>query len=217
MILRACARFTPPAVVFRRCSIIVARPAIFSPLNRNLNAFGSKWLNLYSKAGFLLHWVSAQVLAGSPLAAPNVADTSLSDTARQFIMVRSMRAAFASTPCARLPHVQATTASVRLNTKKLYRADGNAVKELLKVTTMLYSAMLSGRSTLSPHTIRHTPSPVQNASPCICIIYRIVPCQVAPLPSTPPCHCHATCDNSFRIVKSASACGFHCPLWPVWH
>jgi len=39
----------------------------------------------------------------------------------------------------------ATTASVRLNTKKLYRADGNAVKELLKVTTMLYSAMLTGQ------------------------------------------------------------------------
>ena len=37
----------------------------------------------------------------------------------------------------------AVSAGVRLNTKKLYRADGNAVKELLKLTTMLYGAMRS--------------------------------------------------------------------------
>lgn len=35
----------------------------------------------------------------------------------------------------------ATKAHIRLNTKKLYQADGYAVKELLKVTSMLYGAM----------------------------------------------------------------------------
>ncbi|XP_060116805.1 clusterin-associated protein 1 [Heteronotia binoei] len=35
----------------------------------------------------------------------------------------------------------ATKAHIKLNTKKLYQADGYAVKELLKVTSMLYNAM----------------------------------------------------------------------------
>ncbi|NXP55428.1 CLUA1 protein, partial [Heliornis fulica] len=35
----------------------------------------------------------------------------------------------------------ATKAHIKLNTKKLYQADGYAVKELLKVTSMLYGAM----------------------------------------------------------------------------
>ena len=37
--------------------------------------------------------------------------------------------------------VQATKAHLKLNTKKLYSADGYAVKELLKVASILYSAM----------------------------------------------------------------------------
>ena len=37
--------------------------------------------------------------------------------------------------------LQATKAHIKLNTKKLYQADGYAVKELLKVTSVLYSAM----------------------------------------------------------------------------
>ena len=36
---------------------------------------------------------------------------------------------------------QATKAHLKLNTKKLYSADGYAVKELLKVASILYSAM----------------------------------------------------------------------------
>lgn len=36
---------------------------------------------------------------------------------------------------------KATKAHIKLNTKKLYQADGYAVKELLKVTSVLYSAM----------------------------------------------------------------------------
>ena len=36
---------------------------------------------------------------------------------------------------------QATKAHIKLNTKKLYQADGYAVKELLKVTSVLYNAM----------------------------------------------------------------------------
>lgn len=39
------------------------------------------------------------------------------------------------------PHPQATKAHIKLNTKKLYQADGYAVKELLKVTSVLYNAM----------------------------------------------------------------------------
>ena len=34
-------------------------------------------------------------------------------------------------------------AHIKLNTKRLYSADGYAVKELLKVTTVLYNAMKS--------------------------------------------------------------------------
>ncbi|XP_032087124.1 clusterin-associated protein 1 isoform X2 [Thamnophis elegans] len=37
----------------------------------------------------------------------------------------------------------ATKAHIKLNTKKLYQADGYAVKELLKITTVLYNAMKS--------------------------------------------------------------------------
>lgn len=37
--------------------------------------------------------------------------------------------------------VQASKAHIKLNTKKLYMADGYAVKELLKIASLLYSAM----------------------------------------------------------------------------
>ena len=40
-----------------------------------------------------------------------------------------------------LSFIQATKAHIKLNTKKLYQADGYAVKELLKVTSVLYNAM----------------------------------------------------------------------------
>lgn len=36
---------------------------------------------------------------------------------------------------------KATKAHIKLNTKRLYQADGYAVKELLKVTSVLYGAM----------------------------------------------------------------------------
>ena len=38
-------------------------------------------------------------------------------------------------------YIQATKAHLKLNTKKLYMADGYAVKELLKISSLLYSAM----------------------------------------------------------------------------
>lgn len=41
--------------------------------------------------------------------------------------------------------LQATKAHLKLNTKKLYSADGYAVKELLKVASVLYSAMRSNQ------------------------------------------------------------------------
>lgn len=37
--------------------------------------------------------------------------------------------------------LQALKANIKLNTKRLYSADGYAVKELLKVTAVLYNAM----------------------------------------------------------------------------
>ena len=37
----------------------------------------------------------------------------------------------------------ATKAHIKLNTKRLYMADGYAVKEMLKVTSLLHSAMKS--------------------------------------------------------------------------
>ena len=40
-----------------------------------------------------------------------------------------------------LIYLQATKAHIKMNTKKLYQADGYAVKELLKVTSVLYNAM----------------------------------------------------------------------------
>lgn len=47
---------------------------------------------------------------------------------------------------------QATKAHIKMNTKKLYQADGYAVKELLKVTSVLYNAMKTNVSTLSDQT-----------------------------------------------------------------
>lgn len=38
-------------------------------------------------------------------------------------------------------HLLAVKANLKLNTKKLYQADGYAVKELLKVTTLLYESL----------------------------------------------------------------------------
>ena len=43
--------------------------------------------------------------------------------------------------------VQASKAHLKLNTKKLYSADGYAVKELLKISSVLYSAMRSNKDT----------------------------------------------------------------------
>lgn len=42
--------------------------------------------------------------------------------------------------------IQATKAHIKLNTKKLYQSDGYAVKELLKVTSVLYNAMKTNTS-----------------------------------------------------------------------
>ena len=37
--------------------------------------------------------------------------------------------------------VKAIKANIKLNTKRLYQADGYAVKELLKITMLLYEAL----------------------------------------------------------------------------
>lgn len=44
--------------------------------------------------------------------------------------------------------LQATKAHIKLNTKRLYQADGYAVKELLKITSILYNAMKTKQLTL---------------------------------------------------------------------
>lgn len=41
---------------------------------------------------------------------------------------------------------QALKANIRLNTKRLYQADGFAVKEILKITTLLCDALLVDNS-----------------------------------------------------------------------
>lgn len=48
--------------------------------------------------------------------------------------------------------LQATKAHIKLNTKKLYSADGYAVKELLKIASVLYSAMRTNKiDRVGPH------------------------------------------------------------------
>jgi clusterin-associated protein 1 len=37
--------------------------------------------------------------------------------------------------------LQASKANIKLNTKRIYQADGYAVRELLKATSVLYSAL----------------------------------------------------------------------------
>ena len=59
--------------------------------------------------------------------------------------------------CLCLQKLQATKAHIKMNTKKLYQADGYAVKELLKVTSVLYSAMKTNISSFSEHTDDETP------------------------------------------------------------
>lgn len=44
-----------------------------------------------------------------------------------------------------IAHFMATRACIRLNTKKIYQANGFAVKELLKIAKVLYSAMCEDR------------------------------------------------------------------------
>lgn len=43
---------------------------------------------------------------------------------------------------------QANKAHIELNTKNVYKADGYAVKEMLKVTSLLYSAMKTTETAL---------------------------------------------------------------------
>jgi clusterin-associated protein 1 len=47
---------------------------------------------------------------------------------------------------------KATKAHIKMNTKKLYQADGYAVKELLKVTSVLYNAMKTNVMSFSDPT-----------------------------------------------------------------
>jgi len=49
-----------------------------------------------------------------------------------------------------LLYYQTTKAHIKMNTKKLYQADGYAVKELLKVTAVLYNAVKSNTNSYDP-------------------------------------------------------------------
>eukprot|EP00128_Syssomonas_multiformis_P013388 Colp12_sorted_trinity150504_noHs@3231 len=53
-------------------------------------------------------------------------------------------------------HFMLTKAMIKLNPKKLYQADGYAVKELLKVATVLYSAMKATTTEQSENTTKAT-------------------------------------------------------------
>jgi clusterin-associated protein 1 len=44
--------------------------------------------------------------------------------------------------------LQASKANIKLNTKRVYQADGYAVRELLKATSVLYSALRVNTSAL---------------------------------------------------------------------
>lgn len=52
----------------------------------------------------------------------------------------------------RLFWYQATKAHIKLNTKRLYQADGYAVKEMLKITSVLYGAMKTKQMALGEQT-----------------------------------------------------------------
>ncbi len=56
----------------------------------------------------------------------------------------------------RSDYMQATKAGVKLNTKKLYRADGNVVRELLKVVSLLYAAMRGNTTTENGNSVNVT-------------------------------------------------------------
>ena len=47
----------------------------------------------------------------------------------------------------------ATKAHIRLNTKKLYQADGHAVREVLKITSILYNAIKTAETNLSSPSV----------------------------------------------------------------
>ncbi len=55
-------------------------------------------------------------------------------------------------------------ARIKLNMKQLYRADGFAVKELLKISSVLYEAMLSGTATADGDSVSGSSSSSSSAS-----------------------------------------------------
>lgn len=48
---------------------------------------------------------------------------------------------------------QATKAHIKLNLKRLYQADGYAVKEMLKITSILYNATKTKENTADDHNL----------------------------------------------------------------
>lgn len=65
--------------------------------------------------------------------------------------------------------VQAVNANIKLNTKRVYQADGYAVKELLKITSLLYDALKVDRNNLNQHDTM-TSSTSLDISSRVCII-----------------------------------------------
>ena len=67
--------------------------------------------------------------------------------------------------------LMATKGHIKLNTKKLYGADGYAVKELLKIATLLYSALCSNKDGLNKETstaVLHTQLTNKNTDLKVC-------------------------------------------------
>ena len=86
---------------------------------------------------------------------------------------------------------------MRLNTKKLYRADGHAVKELLKLTSVLYTAMQTkpGADVSPVAAAMHgrasfrAQNPLQHAAAfcCVCLDVFLAMPENRSVIITPPC------------------------------
>ena len=79
---------------------------------------------------------------------------------------------------------QATKAHLKLNTKKLYMADGYAVKELLKMSNLLYSAMRTHHAEVRPLYL------------CVCLLHL----------ETFLCVCVCVCVCVYFILKPSCVC-----------
>jgi clusterin-associated protein 1 len=65
---------------------------------------------------------------------------------------------------------QASKANIKLNTKRVYQADGYAVRELLKATSVLYSALRVNTAALEDSSSLSSPVDISSKVHCDCFI-----------------------------------------------